>query len=165
MFTEAYLSEDRKYRYWLVRIWDEKLPLFCVIGCNPSKADEKDDDPTIRKVIGFGQRMEYGGVLMLNVGAYRATDPKDWKAAADPFGPENTVEHLKRYIAHFQPHRIVAAWGKPCVASERGRHRADRIAREILNLYCWGRNSDRSPRHPLMLAYTTKLEAYGTETR
>lgn len=160
MRTAAYFSPCRKYRYWLSRVWDEALPLLCVIGCNPSTADEEENDPTIRKVIGFAQRLGYGGVLMLNIGAFRATDPKVWRAASDPFGSENSIACLLRYISEFNIHSVVAAWGKPCMDSIRGSHRAEEIKKRIPNLHCWGRNADRSPRHPLMLPYSTKLEAY-----
>ena len=167
LITEAYLSEDRMFRYWLLRRWHPTLPLLAVIGCNPSTADESADDPTIRKIKGFAERLralpaspDFGGVLMLNVGAFRATSPKDWKAARDPFGPENTIEHLKAYLIKFKPARTIAAWGKCCTDSERGRHRAEEIARQIEGLECWGKNSDGSPRHPLMLSYTTRLEPF-----
>lgn len=160
MFTDAYLSDDRMFRYWLLRIWNGALPLFAVIGTNPSTADEKKDDPTIRKTIGFGARLGYGGVLMLNVGAFRATDPKQWKAAADPFGLGNSVECLQAYLIKFSPRVVVAAWGKPCTASPRGVRRADLIKANIVGMQCWGKNGDGSPRHPLMLAYSTVLEPF-----
>ena len=160
MRSDAYLSPDRVFRYWLLRVWDEALPLYCVIGANPSTADETEDDPTIRKVIGFGRSLGYGGALMLNVGAFRATDPKDWKAASDPFGPENTVDHLQRYIDQYSPALVVAAWGKPVMSSERGKIRASVIKRKILGMKCWGMNADWSPRHPLMLSYSTPLKPF-----
>lgn len=157
MKKEANLSPDRLYRYWLLRVWDDSLPLLCVIGVNPSKADEKDDDPTIRKTIGFGKKLKYGGVLMLNVGAFRATDPREWKTAADPFGPKNSIPHLKKYIARFNPVCIVAAWGKNC-KSQLHPFRAAEIVNEIPNLMCWGRNTDGTPRHPARISYSTPLE-------
>lgn len=157
MRKEANLSPDRQYRYWLLRVWDKSLPLLCVIGVNPSIADEKDDDPTIRRTIGFAKRLKYGGVLMLNVGAYRATDPRDWKMAVDPFGPKNSILHLKKYITRFKPACIVAAWGKNC-KSKCDPLRASEIIKEIPNLKCWGRNSDGTPRHPARISYSTPLE-------
>lgn len=131
-----------------------------VIGCNPSTADETANDPTIRKIIGFAERLSFGGVLMLNVGAFRATDPKVWKAARDPFGPGNSVEHLQGFLIRWSPSLVVAAWGKPCVSSQRGLHRAEAIKHNILGMKCWGRNRDGSPRHPLMLPYNSPLEPF-----
>jgi len=152
--TEAYLSLDRRYRYWLLRAWDESLPVLCVIGVNPSTADERENDHTIRKTIGFAKRLRFGGVIMLNVGAFRAKDPSEWKNAADPFGPENSVHHLKEYIAKFAPTCTVAAWGKHCANYPR----ALEIINAIPNLQCWGRNGDGTPRHPRSLSYNTPLE-------
>jgi hypothetical protein len=31
----------------------------------------------------------------------------------------------------------------------------------ISGLECWGRNTDGSPKHPLMLSYSTPLEKFG----
>jgi hypothetical protein len=130
----------------------------CVIGLNPSTADENTDDPTIRKCIGFARRLNCGGILMLNVGAYRATMPREWLKAKDPFGPHNTVTDLKSYISNHRVSLIVAAWGKNC-AKYRPLSRALAIAHSIPNLMCWGRNNDGTPRHPLMLSYSTQLES------
>lgn len=164
MITNALLSDDRVFRYWLLRQWNPAMRLMAVIGCNPSTADENDDDPTIRKVIGFATRLGFGGVLMLNVGAFRATDPKEWKASRDPFGPSNSIDHLHAYLFRWQPSLIIAAWGRPCVASQRGAHRAEEIKKNIIGMKCWGRNKDGSPRHPLMLAYSTELESFNEVT-
>ena len=156
----ALFSEDRAFRYWLFRAWNPSLPFFAVIGTNPSVAAELQNDPTIRKVIGFGERLGYGGVLMLNVGAFVATDPKDWRNSRDPFGPENTIEHLSRYLVEHRIVRVIAAWGVPCTLSTRGRLRAALIGRAIPSMKCWGRNANGSPRHPLMLPYSTELEPF-----
>lgn len=155
--TEAYLSPDRRYRYWLLRVWDESLPIQANIGANPSTADETQDDPTIRKDIGFARRLGFGGVLKLNVGAFRATKPKDWYAAADPFGPENSVEHILTYLKRFNVQQTVAAWGN-CVGRFAGR--GNTIAASIPGIMCFGRTSTGIPRHTLMLPYTTQLEPF-----
>jgi hypothetical protein len=136
------------------------LPIYALIGSNPSTADEKEDDHTIRKEIGFGERLGYGGLLKLNVGAFRATKPRDWKAATDPLGPENTIDHLQGYLVKFAPALVVAAWGKPCMSHGIGRVRAANIEKMIVGMKCWGRNTDGSPRHPLMLPYSTPLETF-----
>lgn len=163
MKTAAYFSEDRHYRYWLTRVWDDSKPMMCVIGVNPSTADETVNDPTIRKCRGFAMRLGFGGLLMLNVGAYRATDPREWHKAADPFGPGNSVGHIREYIAEMKRVTlVVAAWGTNC---SRGTSlsRAQAITHSIPSLMCWGQNSDSSPRHPLMLPYSTPLELFGDE--
>lgn len=157
MKSEAHFSPDRAYRYWLLRVWDDRLPVVANIGVNPSTADERLNDPTVRKDIGFAARLGYGGLLKLNVGAFRATDPRKWRKAVDPIGRFNTAEHLRSYMAEFKTEKAIAAWGK------NGMYfvgRCEAIAREIPELYCFGRNSDGSPRHTLMLPYSTPLERF-----
>ena len=44
----AVFSDCRKFRYALWRMWDEDKPLVMIIGLNPSTADEKVNDPTIK---------------------------------------------------------------------------------------------------------------------
>ena len=46
------------------------------IGLNPSTADERLDDPTIRHCVGFAARWGYGGIFMCNVFTLVSTDPK-----------------------------------------------------------------------------------------
>lgn len=157
MKTEAYLSEDRQYRYWLVRIWDERLPVMALFGVNPSTADENTNDQTILKDMGFAARLGFGGILKMNVGAYRATDPRDWRVAVDRIGPLNTTKHLREYAEKFNVTIYIAAWGR------NGRYAPEQCAaieREFPDLMCFGRNNDGTPRHPLMLPYSTPLEPY-----
>ena len=73
----AVVSDDGLYRYILTRTWDRSLPalVFCML--NPSTADATVDDPTIRKCIGFAQRLGYGGIIVVNLFAYRATKPRE----------------------------------------------------------------------------------------
>lgn len=157
MVTEAYLSTDRRYRYWLLRVWDAAKPVITVIGVNPSTADEDTDDATIRKVIGFARRLGYGGCLMLNVAAFRATDPVACRGAYAPIGFFNTTAFMLETMLRFKTSTTVAAWGK------NGRffpHECQMILEDIPDLWCWGRNKDGTPRHPLMLPYDTPLERY-----
>jgi hypothetical protein len=157
MRSDAYISADGKYRYWLLRIWDDTLPIMANIGCNPSKADALLNDPTIRKDIGFATRFGFGGLLKLNIGAYRATDPKKWRKAFDPFGPENTINHLRRYMNNFSTTKTVVTWGR-CIGPFAGQ--ANYIVRQLGETWCFGTNSNGTPRHTLMLPYTARLELY-----
>lgn len=158
MKSDAYLSNDRKYRYWLYREWDSTLPPLANFGVNPSTADENTDDATIRKDIGFSRQNGFGALLKLNVGAYRSTDPKKWMAASDPFGPENTPEYLQYYMAMFGCVQALAAWGR---SIGKYSYRGEAIVHTIpCTWWCLGKNGDGTPRHTLMLPYTTKFEEY-----
>ena len=89
MEKSAILSADRKYRYVLTRIWDETKPTVVFIGLNPSTADEEVDDKTIRKCIGYAKRWGYGKLIMVNLFAFRSTDPSMLKRDGRSSWPDN----------------------------------------------------------------------------
>jgi len=63
-----------------------------VIGCNPSKANAEDDDPTISKLGRWAKINGYRGIQMANLFAYRETDPVEMRAkhsVGDLVGPYN----------------------------------------------------------------------------
>ena len=89
----AKFSLDRVYRYRLWRFWDKRKGIVLFIGLNPSTADEKVNDPTIRRCIGYAMDWGYGGMLMGNIFAYRNTYPETLKiCGVDPIGIENDTE-------------------------------------------------------------------------
>ncbi|HVJ81095.1 MAG TPA: DUF1643 domain-containing protein [Planctomycetia bacterium] len=156
----ALFSPCRTWRYALWRRWNDEKRANCVafIGVNPSTADEKDDDPTIRRCIGFAKSWGYGGLCMLNAYAFCATDPAALKSATDPIGPEND-EALLRFTADSVA--IVAAWGRHCGAS-----RAEEVCRLVARpIECLGRNLSGSPRHPLYLPAGARRELYWRPAR
>jgi hypothetical protein len=148
----AALSECRRYRYVLERVWDEAAPAFVVIGLNPSTADETEDDPTIRRCMGFARRFRCGRLCMLNLFAWRSTDPKGLRDAVDPIGPLNDT--FLRGVWHLPAATIVAAWGAAPFA--RGR---DREVRKLFGdrLEHLGLTKDGHPKHPLYLKADTPL--------
>jgi hypothetical protein len=110
----AIISECKRYRYQLWRIWDESKPLVLFIMHNPSTADENEDDPTIRRCIGFAKSWGYGGIMVGNMCAYRCTDPKELKKVEfeDLWSLEN-IEHICEMINKCELH--VLAHGNPIV--------------------------------------------------
>lgn len=110
MRTGAIFSECRRYRYALWREWDRNAPQMIVIGLNPSTADERVDDPTIRRCIDFAKQ-GCGKLVMLNLFAFRATKPADMLAAVEPVGPKTNVV-LHSYARDSRTAVAVAAWGK-----------------------------------------------------
>ncbi len=155
MRKDALLSPDRVYRYWLLRQWDEGLPMAAIIGVNPSTADATVDDQTIRKDIGFMRRLGYGGFVKLNLSAYRARDPK--RAVGVGIDLSNSAYSLAEYARQFGAVKVIAAWGANGNAFPVQRAAVVDVFDE---LWCWGRCADGNPRHPLMLSYDTPLERY-----
>ena len=118
IIRRAELSSDRVYRYSLSRIWEPTKHPLAFIGLNPSTADETEDDPTIRRCMGFARDGGYGGVLMLNLFAFRSTKPKGLLDAEDPVGPQNDAVLLR--ATEGLP-VVVCAWGTNGVLFERNR--------------------------------------------
>lgn len=138
-------SDDRIYRYTLYREWPaENAREGCVmfIGLNPSTADEVKDDPTIRRCKGFARSWGFRRMFMLNLFAFRATNPREMMAATDPIGPDNDrwlCEHAESSAI------VVAAWGRH--GEFQGRDRA--VRRFLRKIYQIG--DAEYPRHPLYL--------------
>lgn len=140
----AVLSPCRLYRYELRRQWDPTKPEVAFIGLNPSTADETQDDPTIRKCIGYAKRWGFGGLCMVNLFAYRATDPADMKRYSDPIGPEND-ETLRRITS--SAGLTIAAWGTEGVHLDR----AKAVLPLLHNPHCLRITKAGHPGHPLYI--------------
>jgi hypothetical protein len=147
----AIFSDCRTWRYSLWRNWpllsDRRLVF---VGLNPSTAGEITNDHTITRCIGFAQRRGYGGIVMLNLFAYRTKSPAEMKKASDPVGPDND-RIIKLYID--KRHDIVAAWGVH--GSYRDRDKA--VITMVPQLFCLGLTKDGKPRHPLFLKNDAEL--------
>ena len=144
MIKDATVSDNQLYRYQLTRIWDTSLPLVMFICLNPSTADHNNDDPTILKCINYASKWGYGGLVMGNLFAYRATEPLDMRKAKDPIGPLNN-HHLK--LMSNQVDKIVCGWGN------HGKHlgRDEEVISMFDKLYAMKINITGSPAHPLYL--------------
>ena len=139
----ATISQCGLYRYSLWRRWAPG-PMCVFIGLNPSTADATLDDPTIRRCVGFAKSWGFGGLMMLNLFAYRATDPAGMKAALDPIGPEND-EAL--HFAHSNTTTVIAAWG----AHGTFKGRAQQVRAMLPRLHYLRLTKDGYPGHPLYL--------------
>lgn len=153
----AILSADGAYRYELVRVWNEELPRLAWVCLNPSTADGNADDATVRRCVGFAKAWGFGSIVVVNLFAFRATDPAIMRAAPAPIGPEND----DRIIAAMAgAERVVAAWGD-------GAGRRCGRATDVLQLlaarsdvWCLGTTKTGAPKHPARLARATPLELY-----
>ena len=144
----AVLDRSGAYRYRLWRRWGDG-PAVAFVLLNPSTADAGRDDPTLRRCAGFARRWGYGAVEIVNLFAYRCTDPRGLRAAADPVGPGND-RHLRRAVRGAA--LVVAGWGAGGRLAGRDRAVADWLARAVPErLACLGLTRAGCPRHPLHL--------------
>lgn len=138
---------------------------------NPSTADWRSDDPTIRKVMGFSTRWEFHEVRVVNLCALRSTDPSGLdNKTIDVVGARN-IQTIQDELA--KADRVVLAWG----ANAETRVEAKKMAAVVQGLVIeaclkphtdvvvLGRTKGGSPKHPLMLSYQTKLEWVRTSER
>jgi len=143
----AAFSKCRRWRYLLWRSWDEERPAANFLMLNPSTADEVKLDPSCTRARDYALRWGFGGLLVTNLFAWRATDPEEMKAARDPVGRGNDRAILR---AAREAAIVVCAWGN------HGSHleRAVQV-RRILNgipLHALHMNGSGEPAHPLYLS-------------
>jgi hypothetical protein len=156
---DAVISECGRYRYLLTRQVGPSERAATFIMLNPSMADAINDDPTIRRCIGFARQWGCGRLAVLNVFAVRATDPADMRRAEDPVGPENK-DWFDRTLPSAYEGPIVCAWGV------HGEHMDQDLAvLGWLESYgikpmSLGSTRDGHPRHPLYLPKTVDLAPF-----
>jgi hypothetical protein len=144
------------YRYTLWRVWNTALPRVAFILLNPSTADAKLDDPTVRRCVGFARAWGFGSLELVNLFAYRATHPRELKTAPDPVGPANDDTILQ---AVSSAQLIVVGWG-----THGGLYGRDRAVLRLLpdSICSLGATRDGFPRHPLYLKQATAPVPYLT---
>lgn len=148
----AELDPSGTYRYRLWRGWDAAEPTVAFVMLNPSTADAEREDPTIRRCLNFARAWGYGRLEVVNLFAWRATDPRALVTAPEPIGPGNDAAIAAVADAS---ETIVLAWGFMAQrVRQRGRDRAVldllRPWRLRLHYLGWCKNAP-DPRHPLML--------------
>lgn len=147
MIKDAIIDPTGMYRYSLSRIWDHNLPKIAFVMLNPSTADHQEDDPTIRRCIGFAKDWGYGSMEVVNLFAYRATNPNELKICDDPIGPDNDM-HIQRVA--LQADRIVLAWGTKGELLGRDSE-VKKMLPSFARVYCLDRSKDGHPKHPLYI--------------
>lgn len=166
----AVFSECDRYRYVLWRRWNATKPMVLFIALNPSTADETVNDPTMRRCIGFAQAWGYGGMIVANIFAYRATQPTVLKQAADPVGPEGDrwISVLCQHVLA-QPKlgkrqangkAIILGWGNHGKWLGRDRTTLQLIDSLVLKPYCLAITKQGQPSHPLYLSKSLKPIPY-----
>ncbi len=158
--TWAHFSPCGLYRLVLVRQWSDDAPLV-MVGLNPSTATAEVDDPTIRRGIGFGQSLGFGRLVMVNLFAFRATQPADLRKAGWPVGADND-EYIRASArdAIAEGGEVCCAWGDDGRMLARTSEVIVLLRRTGARLMCLGTTKHNMPRHPLYLAASSKLRPY-----
>jgi len=165
----ATFSDDRVFRHHLWRARPAELlegPRRRLFACmlNPSNAGEdpiRENDPTIRKWMGFCDRWQYHRFDVCNLSDYAATDPAELYAAGFPISPGCDL-----YIATnaARADLVVVAWGglvKPIARARAGRVlEIIRSARPGKAIHCIRRGKGGIPVHPVMEGYTLAPDVF-----
>lgn len=128
-------------------------PKSCIfIMLNPSTADGDEDDPTIRRCVGFARHWGYDRLDVINLFAYRATAPEallSLNDADDPVGPENR-RHFDRVLFDGHPvGLIICAWGAHGCHLGQDETVLGWLGRR--ERFALGLTKEGHPRHPLYL--------------
>lgn len=159
----AVLSDCGRYRYTLERRWGVS-PAVLFVMLNPSTADAEQDDPTIRRCIGFARSWGAGGLRVCNLYPWRATDPADLPRGPEVFGElPGGHEHNARAIAEALDGaaRVVVAWGAtPGPWPSQAAVVAALIRAAGHDLHALGLTARGAPRHPLYVRGDVELIAF-----
>ncbi|MEO0455646.1 MAG: DUF1643 domain-containing protein [Cyanobacteria bacterium P01_A01_bin.114] len=162
----AIFDATGQYRYSLERRWpeksspeklsleksstDERKVVFIML--NPSRADAKQDDPTLRACMQFARIWGYSVLEVVNLFAYCTADPKVLKTVQEPIGEECDRALLAAAESATQ---IILAWGNWGQLLQRDQTVLKLLANCAPKMYCLGMTQAGQPRHPLYIKRTT----------
>jgi hypothetical protein len=155
----AIFSPDRVYRYALTRNslllpGPHRYCAFCLL--NPSTADERANDATVTRCVGFARNWGFTGIYIVNLFALRATYPSELRTCREPIGPDND-----RWLLTVcrNADLVVLGWGNNGDLGNRGRIVIEKLRTAGIVLNCLGCTKTGEPRHPLYLSYKEQLRA------
>lgn len=161
MIKTAILSTCGKFRYRLSRSWGPDIyrPLVFVM-LNPSTADANEDDATIRRCVRFASDHGFTSIEVVNLFAYRATEPADLRKAGYPAGPDND-RHIAEAVRGAGA--VCVAWGANAADLERPQIVLPLIRAQGAEPMCLSITKGGHPGHPLMLAASCGLKPFTIE--
>lgn len=158
LFAAATVSADYRYRYSLTRVWGTGGSLCVFVLLNPSTADGTEDDPTVRRCVGFAKRLGCASLTIVNLFAFRATKPAALYPLRreDAIGPEND-KHLAKARAQVEERggHLIAGWGSHGDLWQRDQEVRGVLGAGLLRLGAL--TSKGQPRHPLYLPNSAEV--------
>jgi hypothetical protein len=154
----AVYSPCEAYRYALTRIWDVSAPRAVFVMLNPSTATEVQNDPTVERCERRARALGFGGFRVVNIFAYRATDPRVMRAQADPVGPGNDAALVE---AAGWGDQIICAWGNHGAHLRRGAAVEALLRAQGKPLFHLSLTKEGVPKHPLYIGYAVQPVLWG----
>ena len=153
--SEAVYSPCERYRYLLTRTWDPAGRRALFVMLNPSTATEVQNDPTVERCERRARTLGFGAFRVTNIFAWRDTDPRLMRAAADPVGPANDAA-IRDGAAWADT--IVAAWGTHGAHLDRGAAVEALLRATGRPVHHLGLTQAGHPKHPLYIGYDRQPE-------
>ncbi|QDY42240.1 DUF1643 domain-containing protein [Candidatus Pantoea soli] len=154
----AVISPCNQYRYRLDREVAAEGKVIAYFGVNPSYADASIDDNTVIRMRSFTLSHQGKRFIVGNVFSYRSTNVRKLASTNDCFGLEHKF-YLNQIID--EADILVPCWGSRNKLPQNLRQHLDSMLRLLLSsgkpVYSFGLTATGDPRHPLMLAGSTKL--------
>lgn len=146
--SSASISADGHFRYCLRRRWKTLGPNLCFLMLNPSKADAHQDDPTVRRCMAIARRMDYAGIVIVNLFAFRSTDPNVLQDNSLYIGQMN-MYHIQEAVDYVD--KVICSWGVHPIANNQARRVGTILDKAGMSdkLYCLRMTSNGYPMHPL----------------
>lgn len=153
----AWISPDGKYRYRLWRRWGPgRLVVFVLV--NPSTADGRVDDPTLRRCIAYAKAWGFDALEIINLFAWRDAKVKNLPTDLTiAIGPDND-RHIAEVTARAA--LVVAGWGRLEKLPARLRPRARSVHSRLPEPHAIAITKAGHPAHPLFLAKALKPSPY-----
>ena len=115
---------------------------------NPSTADELKLDPSCTRARLYAQRWGFGALVVTNLFAWRATDPKNLKRAREPVGRGNDSAILR---AACSAGLVVCAWGNHGAHRDRSAAVLEMLRDAVAKCHVRPRSGGGEPAHPLYM--------------
>lgn len=154
----AVYSDCERYRYTLTRVWDEAGKRAHFVMLNPSTATEVQNDPTVERCERRARALGFGAFRVTNIFAWRDTDPRAMRAAAEPVGSANDAAIVDGAAWADQ---TVCAWGTHGEHLGRGAEVEALLRATGAPLYHLGLSKAGHPKHPLYIGYAVQPVLWG----
>src|SRR5450830_138767 len=149
-------SPDMVFRYAFARRWghaDLATTAVWVLLIPATGDTERRPRPTLERCILKSRSGGFTGLVIVNLFAFRHTDPRALRSAVDPVGPAN--DDVLRDITAAGA-QTIAAWG----AHGRLHGRSGAVGELLHSPLCLGSTKRGEPRHPLYVRADTDLGAW-----
>ena len=153
----AEYSPCDRYRYTLTRVWAPGGGRVVFVMLNPSTATEVQNDPTVERCERRARALGFGAFRVLNIFAFRATDPREMRRAPDPIGPGNDAA-IRAALPWVD--RVICAWGAHGTHLGRGPTVEAMLRAAGCPLFHLGLSKDGHPRHPLYIGYDVQPQLW-----